>query len=1422
MDKKIYARLVSIVTAMTLTFGTVCAQTGFNYSVSPGMCRPYTVTFTNTTVGATTYKWYFGDGDSSTMQNPVHIYKHGSRFNVMLQAWNGGTHIGDMWQDVYLPGGPNRLETDKDSVCPGDEVYFYINGMYNNSMWDFGEGAGFQYDEHRHTFSSPGSKNVRVKFDVPGCGSDTLSRIIIADGNAKPAVNFWLPDSVCPNEIVNFGLNNTYATYLWAFGDGQTSTESNPGHAYGSTGKKYISLNVTNACGKSNSRNDSIIITNKNKWKAYEKNIWLSNNTACTGQSIHFNYCCSPAFYSVWKFGDGDSIVNQQNADHSYSANGTYTVTLRLRNGCGHDTIITSTVKIGMPSSFGGNPQLVSDADSLCPSDQLGFEVRNLNWSSNNDFTFHWNFGDGITEDNTNSSPNHSYSASGQKTVTVRVVNMCNKDTTLQKIINVSTSVKPVLKLGENWGTPSMTACPNDSVIFYAQGGKSYLWNFGDGTTTTKTTPLQVDQIIDIAGHSFKTKNNYKVKLTYFNSCGNSTTDSLIFPVTDTAKPSGDFMFDNNKEYSLCDPVGFLAIGASSYKFNFGDGDSLTTTDMMIMHQFKKTGDLTITVTFSNHCGKTSVKSSTIHINNIMWGVPNDSAKACPGDSALLIASGGSNYKFYFGDGTSSTNLIPFKEPNSGMDMVIVRHPYAAIGTYKVKLTMTNLCGLPFADSLQFVVGNSGIKPNADMGIFTPEQNRRVCSPISLVSLGGKTYTWKFGDGDTLKTNAGSAVHRYKAPGDYTIRLYATNGCGLKDSTSQMIKIDRQDMGVSDSAACSGDSILFYANGGTNYLLKFGDGQQSAPTGKLEVMGNIYDIVRHAYAANGTYTTVISFTNGCALPETDSIIVKINGSRPVNGSFEIMSFQQSEPACKPIQMLANGGSIYKFVFGDGDSLTTNVGMIEHGFRKAGYFTVTCKITNGCGNTQLLSKNILITDMMVSGTVTNPLCNGDAGGSVNTLVIGGSAPYTYHWNNNQEVANASSLVAGSYTLTVTDAFGCKVVKSFTVNEPAAISITSNITNTSTCLATDGSATVTSSGGTPGYTYEWSSGETSNGIGGKGANVYTITVTDANSCAKSFQIAINSTGGPAVTLASFADKCENATNFMLSGGSPATGAYMVDGVSATSFNPSAKGPGVYSVSYTYSSAGCTGSDIKTITVHALPDVSLGVFDAVCKNTSVLVFNTGYPAGGTFTLDGTAATSINPATATVGAHAVIYNYTDAHGCAAADTQTLTVKDFTPVALTFPAGICEGDIKALTGGTPAGGIYLVDGQSATSFNAQLLDVSTHTVTYLYSSGGCSDTASQSVIIAVCDRLQNNTISNLEVYPNPTDGILNVNFSTSAKQVMVKMISATGQVMSVENVYNTENVKKVFDLSKYPAGIYMIVIVAEGEVSSAKIILSK
>jgi len=131
--------------------------------------------------------------------------------------------------------------------------------------------------------------------------------------------------------------------------------------------------------------------------------------------------------------------------------------------------------------------------------------------------------------------------------------------------------------------------------------------------------------------------------------------------------------------------------------------------------------------------------------------------------------------------------------------------------------------------------------------------------------------------------------------------------------------------------------------------------------------------------------------------------------------------------------------------------------------------------------------------------TNNICNGDALGSLTVTASDGTTPYTYNWSNTATTATISTLGAGTYTVTVTDAGGTTATSSATITEPTALNTAiSSQTNVACFGESTGSLTASVTGGTSPYTYNWNSGETSATITGKAAGTYTVSVLDNNGC------------------------------------------------------------------------------------------------------------------------------------------------------------------------------------------------------------------------------------------------------------------------------------------------------------------------------------
>jgi hypothetical protein len=149
-------------------------------------------------------------------------------------------------------------------------------------------------------------------------------------------------------------------------------------------------------------------------------------------------------------------------------------------------------------------------------------------------------------------------------------------------------------------------------------------------------------------------------------------------------------------------------------------------------------------------------------------------------------------------------------------------------------------------------------------------------------------------------------------------------------------------------------------------------------------------------------------------------------------------------------------------------------------------------------------------LMTTATQVNVLCYGNPSGSIDLSVIGGTGPYVYSWSNGSTAQDITNLAGGSYTVTVTDVLGCTASTFVTITEPTALSLTT--TSTDEMMGNDGTAAVTTSGGTAPYSITWQPGGfTTAAISGLTAGLYTVTVTDANGCGVTMEEQVGSQVG-----------------------------------------------------------------------------------------------------------------------------------------------------------------------------------------------------------------------------------------------------------------------------------------------------------------------
>ncbi|HXC03594.1 MAG TPA: T9SS type A sorting domain-containing protein, partial [Bacteroidia bacterium] len=347
----------------------------------------------------------------------------------------------------------------------------------------------------------------------------------------------------------------------------------------------------------------------------------------------------------------------------------------------------------------------------------------------------------------------------------------------------------------------------------------------------------------------------------------------------------------------------------------------------------------------------------------------------------------------------------------------------------------------------------------------------------------GYTYTWS-------PTGGNSATASSLAANTYTCNVKDANGCpamvtGTITQPSPLLFAPA--MSPASCGSSNGTASLSNVTGGTSpYTYSWSPVASSTAT--------------VSPVPYGTYTATIKDNYGCT--QTTTILVTNSGA-PTATATSTNNLCNGASAGSAIASATGGTAPYTYSWSpSGGTAATASGLT------AGTYTILVKDASGCFS----SASTTLTDppaITAPITTLSIACNGSNTGTATVNASGGTPSYTYNWSPAGGTNSiASGLVAGVYTCTITDANGCTKISSATVTQATAIAATfSNITPT--CYGgNNGIATVTPSGGTPGYVYSWSpSSATTATVSGLSAGTYTCSITDGNGCLSSFTDAIS---------------------------------------------------------------------------------------------------------------------------------------------------------------------------------------------------------------------------------------------------------------------------------------------------------------------------
>lgn len=400
------------------------------------------------------------------------------------------------------------------------------------------------------------------------------------------------------------------------------------------------------------------------------------------------------------------------------------------------------------------------------------------------------------------------------------------------------------------------------------------------------------------------------------------------------------------------------------------------------------------------------------------------------------------------------------------------------------------ISNLPNSSYYVTVTDKNGCSLSSNFEITSPSQMTYTISGENVTALGGTdgqiyfsvnggvepySYDWSNGVSTPNNLNVGSGL--------YEVTVLDMNNCSLYASIQINEPLEALTFTyISKNTSCHGSvngEIFSYANGGTppyQYLWSTGS--------TLPYLTNL---------SAGNY--ILTLTDINSVEFVDTVII----TQPEPLMFSHIS---TTPGCfgfnnGEIDLTLSGGtSPYRYYWYDPSfalaGLTEDLVNIS-----AGQYTVEVIDTMGCRSNYSVEITQPIA-LSVSVFGSDIQCSGGTTGSITTSVSGGTSPYSYLWSNSLSTPNISSLPAGHYDVTVSDANGCLAYVGASIIEPEPISIELTAYSTSCVDQTDGSITSSVDGGSGGYNYIWSNNETSEDISNLPAGEYSLSITDIFGC------------------------------------------------------------------------------------------------------------------------------------------------------------------------------------------------------------------------------------------------------------------------------------------------------------------------------------
>jgi PKD repeat protein len=1039
-------------------------------------CVPSAVSFTNTSSGASSYLWRFGDGTTSIGTNPSHLYSSSGTFNVRLIASfvNAfGVQCSDsITRPVLINSNPvSVISADTTQGCSVLGVNFSGSSSVNavSYTWDFGNGSqsASMIPTTQNFNAGVGDTTYTVRLVVTnaaGCTDTSYQNIFVSK---TPVAGFTLSsDFGCHGyaPVITNTSSVNVSGFLWVFGDGTQTTAANPNtHNYILPGDYFLKLVVNNTFGCKDSITDTVTAGG-----VVNLSVTAPDTVECAYNNLSFSNPVTAAVSVMWYFGDG-AIDSGNTVSHFYTAGGTYQLKMVITSadGCKDSAVRTIVVYPRPVVGFSIN-------DSGQCINGNAFSFTNSSGISSGSMTYLWDLGTADTSTQVNTSK--VFLLPGTYNIFLKATSDLGCSDSITQQVNVHP--KPVL----NFSINDSDQCLNTNAFSFTNastistGIMNHFWDFGDGSTADSANPVKT-----YANHG-----TYEVELrvTSGNGCMDSISKSvLVFPkpvMSFAINDSGQCVNTNGFQFTN---TATLASGTMQHSWTFGDGDTSTQTSPSHVYAASGTYPVKLVSITDNLCTDSIVRQVIVFPKPTVDYSVNDSTQCVNGNSFVFannstITSGSINYEWSFGNGAVSTQADP-----------VYTYPASGIYDVKLKVISDNLCTDSLIKPME-VFPKPAVKFNVDDNAQCLNGNIFTFTDSSFITSGLLSYSWDFGNGDTSTLK--DPVYIYDTAGTYQVKLKVTSGESCVDSFIRNVMVFPKPLvsfSIDDTAQCLRGNRFEVFNTSTVPAGSIAEAKWNFGDWSGQGLDSIYYVpggLNYAYGIHGIHDISLRITSGHGC--RDSIVRFIEVYPDPAAGFTVNDSDQCANTnvfnFTNTTTIGYGGVNYTWDFGDGDTST-----LQHPtktYTLQGPITVDLKAVSLSGCRDSVRHNIMVYPKpMVAFTINDSTqCLNGNSFSFNNQTTISVGTLTYNWDfgdGNTSTAQHPThvyLVPGTYSvkLKVISNVACtdSLSRIVIVHPKPAVNFTMNdsgqCVNGNNFIFTNNSSIVTGTN-----TYEWTFGD-----------------------------------------------------------------------------------------------------------------------------------------------------------------------------------------------------------------------------------------------------------------------------------------------------------------------------------------------------------